>query len=231
MNGSGALAPDRLDRVRQPEIQEPVRGVEDVRAPVAERAGAVLEPAAPVPRMQLRAVGVRGPRGQPLVPVQPGRQGLAGRVAVDRPAVPPSLRVHERVDARHVPDDAGLGPRLELEVVVARVALVAHLRDHAGLRGHGHQQVDLAERVGERLLDVDVLAARHRVHRRREVAVIRRADETASIAGAGLLEHRAEVAESRDVRVEAPDLGRVRALEVHVAEGHEGDQSRRARTS
>ena len=170
MKGLGLVAVDGFDRVRQPEFQEPVGGVEDVRPPVAEGPVAVVEPPAPGQRVQPGAVRMQRPRAVPEVPVEARRHRLAGRVPVDLPAVPAARAVHEHDDLRHVGDDAGLCPRLELEVVVPRVALVAHLGDHARAGGHGDEEIDFAERVRQRLLDVDVLAGGHGVHGQRESA-------------------------------------------------------------
>ena len=194
-------------------------GVENVRAPVAERTGAVGEPAPPVLRVQARAERVDGTRGVPLVPVEPGRQRLPGRESVDDPSVPAPRRVHERDDLRHVLDDAGLGPGLELEVVVAGVSLVPHLRDNAAFRRSRHQQIDFAKRLRDRLLDVDVLPVAHGVHRGREMGMVRRGDDHGVELRAHLVEHRAEVPKHRNRREQFARLGGVCGIEIDVAEG------------
>ncbi len=163
----------------------------------------------------------------PLVPVEPGRQRLARREAVDLPPVPAPGRVHEGDDLGDVLDDAGLGPRLELEVVVAGVSLVPHLGDDAGLRGGRRQQFDFAKRLCERLLDVDVLPVPHRVHRRREMGMVGRGDDHGVELRAHLVEHRAEVPKRGNRRKQPAQFGGVRGIEVHVAEGDDLHQPRR----
>src|SRR6185312_777004 len=90
-------------------------------------------------------------------------------------------------------DDAGRDPFVDRARAVARVALVAHLRDEL-LVGERRLPEDarLAHRPGERLLDVDVLA---RVHRRLGddgVQVIGRGDDDA-VDPLLLVEHLAKV--------------------------------------
>src|SRR5690606_7401992 len=99
---------------------------------VPEGTAAVGEPTPPVAGMESFAERMPGAADLPEIPVD----GRGGRLALgksgDFPAVPAAGRVHVGVDAGDIPDDAGFGPGLELEVVRARVALVAHLSDHAG---------------------------------------------------------------------------------------------------
>ena len=215
---AGLIAVHGLDGVRQSEIQEPMSRVQDVRPPVAEGAVAVVEPPAPGQRVQFRAVGAHGPCGVPEIPVEAGRHRLAGGEAIHGPAVPSALAVHEHDDLRHVGDDAGLGPGFELEVVVPRMALVAHLGDQARAGRHGDEAFDFAKRLRERLLDVDVLAPRERVHRQREVRVVRRGDDDGVDRVPGLLQHGPQVAETRGGGEELPRLACVLSVEIDVAQ-------------
>ena len=121
--------------------------------------------------------------------------------------------------------DPRLGPRFELEVVVAGVTLVAHLRDDAGLARRRHQQVHLPECLGQRLLHIHVLAVLHRVHRKGEVGMIGRGHDHRVERRAGLVEHLAEVTEQGDGREQVARLLRVRAVEVHIAEGHHAHEA------
>ena len=83
---------------------------------------------------------------------------------------------------------------------VARVTLVAHLRDDALLLGRFLLQVPrFVNRPAERLLDVDVLAGIHRVRGNDGVHVIRRRDDD-RVEVLLLLEHLAVVAVLRQAR-------------------------------
>ena len=97
------------------------------------------------------------------------------------------------------------------------VPLVAHLRRDAGrLRGLG-QLAAFVERVGERLLAVDVLARADRRHRGDGVDVVGRADRDGVDVLRLLVEHLAEILVPPRLREGLERAGG--ALVVHVAEG------------
>ena len=221
-DGRAAVVLHGLDAARQAELQELVRGVEDVRAPVAERAGAVFVEATPVAVDEVVVVGAERTLREPHAPVHLRRLGLLARHLRQRalPLEPaPVVRAHEGVDLRHVLDRARLHKRLHLPVVRVRVALVAHLRnDLVPLRGGGHQG-DLAEAVAHRLLAVHGLAHRHREHRGGEVREVgRRHAHGVDLRGV-LVEHLAEVLVARRVRIFLQDVLRVGRAHLRVAEG------------
>ena len=74
--------------------------------------------------------------------------------------------------SRTGPIDAGLEPFAGQPQPFARVAVVAHLRDQASLLGDAGHYAGLLDRVGHRLLDVDVLARAERGERDRGVHVV-----------------------------------------------------------
>ena len=68
------------------------------------------------------------------------------------------------MDLADRPDRAGLEPFAGQAEPLAGVAVVPHLRDQARLAGDPRHDAGLLDRVGHRLLDVDVLAGAQRRH-------------------------------------------------------------------
>ena len=158
-------------------------------AHVSQRAGAEIDPAPPVEGVVNRVIGqVADHRSQVQIPVHALGLRVAGihhvrRQGQDRVLVPllvplrvqplfptrgspdalgPDRPVGPSVHLGHVSDHARLHPLVDPPRVVAGVALVAHLRHDARLLGNPRQHARLADRVRQRLLDVDVLAGFHR---------------------------------------------------------------------
>ena len=107
------------------------------------------------------------------------------------------------------------------------MSLVAHLRDDARLPGQRHQQVDLAERLRDRLLHIDVLAVPHRMDSDGKVRVIRRGDDRGVEGRARLVEHLPEIAEEGHGGKQLARLLRVRPVQIDVAERGHADEVRR----
>ncbi len=219
--GAPSLQFDSLHLARQAEPQEFVGRVKDVGAPVAEGAVSEVVPGTPLPVHVPFVISVLLRGGEPVGPVERGRDGLFGQIAVDLHAVPAAGLVHEGVDPRDLPDDARLGKCLELEVVRARVTLVAHLGGHLVFPLGLHHQGDLAETLPHRLLAVDMLALRHCQHGDRKVGEIGGADRDGVDPFSQRVEHLAEIPEPRHIGEFAEDAEGVGRPHVRVAEGDE----------
>ena len=101
---------------------------------------------------------------------------------------------HELSDTLH---QAGFSILLELEIVATGMALITHLRDHFVFLLCLHQQIELVERVSERLLDIDSLPAAHRFHRDDKVRMIRCPHEDRVDLLVHLVKHLAKIRELR----------------------------------
>ena len=107
-------------------------GVEEVGSPVTESSHSEIVPAAPVALIELPAVVMIGGLHQPHVPVDGLRHRIGIRELPDAgiEAVPASRSVHVDIDLVDILDDSGIHPGLELEIILSRMALVAHLGDN-----------------------------------------------------------------------------------------------------
>ena len=177
------------------EIQRPEAGVEDVTGPVPEAAGAEGHPAAPIPGHPERAIRTELRRPEPDVVVE-----FAGHLVLLREfrdlvdlTVDFTKRIAEGVDLRDVADRSVLYPLDEVSNGVPGVALVAKLRDDLVLVRRLHHRAHLGDRVGERLLTVDVLPAPHRIKSDDGVSVVGHADGYRVDALVQIVEHLAEV--------------------------------------
>ena len=112
---------------------------------------------------------------------------------------------------------------LELVVVVAGVALVAHLRRDLVFRGGLHEKFALLERVGEGLFGEDGKPALHGGHEGGEVRVVGRHHRDGVDLAVHLVEHLAEVGEARRVGILLQRGAALLAFEIGVAEG--GDRA------
>ena len=116
----------------------------------------------------------------------------------------------------HLADEPGLEPLADLADALAGVTLVAHLgHDLVRPRGLG-QGAGLEDIMRDRLLDVDVLAAAHALHRDVGVGMVRRSDDD-GVDVLALVEHDAEVGERVGLRELLDRPGA--APEVQVAQG------------
>ena len=223
-DGRAAVVLHRLDARREPQLQELVRRVEEVRAPVAQRPRAVFVEAAPVAVDEVVVEGAERTLREPHVPVHLRRLRLLARHLRQRPLpLEPAavVRAHVGVDVRDVLHEAARDERLHLPVVGVRMALVAHLRDDlVPLRRRRHE-ADLAEAVAHRLLAVDGLAHRHREHRGREVREVGDCDAHGVDLPPVFVEHLAEVLVARHVRARLQDVERMLRAHLRVAERHD----------
>lgn len=201
-----------------------MRRIENVRRPVAEGTAAIGKPAPPVLRMQAGTEIMPRSSDVPEIPIESGRDRMSAIETRHIPTMPATGRVHVRIDARDVFDDPGFGPRLELEKVRTGVTLVSHLGDHTGAGGLGHEQLDLLKGVGQRFLEVDMLAGRHTGHRYREVGKIGRGNRDRVEFVSFPRQHLAEVAVERNVAESGAGFGAVFALEVDVGSGDKLDE-------
>ncbi len=160
------------------------------------------QPEVPVQVLRNRLTAFRC--GHPLRP--PGPLGRAGTVA-------PDMNFLDGAD-RAVVDVFPIEPQ-----AVAGVALVAHLRDDAGLFGNLGHAPRLENRMGHGLFAINVLAHLHGHDRRRRVDVVGGADDHRINVLVLLLEHLAKVPVDLGLRMLLD--GRSGPVQVHVAQGHD----------
>ena len=148
---------------------EPVGNIYVVRAPVGDQAAAVL-----VPRAEAEAARLESPLGRrtlPHVPVETGRNRLLGLLGT---RVRPGL--HD-ADVGDVAQDAAVDDLLGLGEMIPASLLRADLDDLFALLIGVEHRVEPHDRVGRRLLDIDVLARRDRIDGLLRVPVVGRRDE------------------------------------------------------
>ena len=127
----------------------------------------------------------------------------------------------------HGSDYAALHPFAGEAHSFARMALIAHLRDHAVAAGGQHQFSRLPDGARQRLLDKHVLTHADRQQTRGVVQVVRGRDRNGVNALVELAEHLPVVLKLRHGGVAAKD--RFRLGSIHVAErddvfaAHTGD--------
>ena len=119
----------------------------------------------------------------------------------------------------HVADRAVPDPLAKHADRVGRMPLVAQLRDHLVLGGGLHQRADFADRVRQRLLAVDVLAALDGRHRHHGVRVIGGGHDYRIDGLLHPVEHFAEVLELPGGGVFLAETGGRRRIDV--AQGHD----------
>ena len=103
------------------------------------------------------------------------------------------------MDLAHRADGAGLDPFARQAQALARVAVVAHLRDQAGFLRHPRHHPRLLDGVGHRLLHIDMLARAQRRQRDRRVHVVGRGDHH-RLDVLPLLQHHAVILEPLGAR-------------------------------
>ena len=199
-----------------PQLEGQEERVDDMATHVAQRTRAEVAPRAPLARVVGRVIRAHGRGSAPEVPVHAfGRRGLVGRTRGVR-ALRPDRTVRPRVRLAHLADEPGLEPLADLADALAGVTLVAHLgHDLVRARGLG-QGAGLEDIMRDRLLDVDVLAAAHALHRDVGVGMVRRSDDD-GVDVLALVEHDAEVGERVGLRELLDRPGA--APEVQVAQG------------
>jgi hypothetical protein len=163
-----------LDACRPGKVQRLEDGRELVAAHVAQRPRAEVAPVAPSPGMVGGMVRALGRRTQPEVPVQSIGHGRHLRQHSAPSRLLPERGAHRDVDFGDRPEHAVEDILLHHPGFFRRLALVAQLGGRArALRRFG----DLAgfgDRVGERLLAIDVLAPAESRQRHHGVAVVGR---------------------------------------------------------
>jgi len=165
----------QFDRRRVRELERPIGVVDDVAAHVADRPVAEVAPRMPVMRMQAVVIVAIGRGTQPRLPVEPLRHRThrrprdAGREPVR--AVGPA------VNGVHLTDRAGGDIFAQQAAAFARLALVAHLGDHAVTPRLGDELPRLFDRVCQRFLDINVEAEPDGQQRRQRVLMVGRGDQ------------------------------------------------------
>lgn len=200
-----------------------VEVVDDVRAPVAEHAHAVFVEAAPAKGVVKGIEGELLARAAPEIPVfeGSGHGGLGERIVFLA-----FIFFHE--------PEAGSFPSGEFGELIAEseidhfgegvdaatgMALVPHLGDDPKFFFGPHQDFRFLEGAGEGLLDVDVLAERHRLNGGGEVGVVGGADRDGIDVLTHLIEHLAEIMEALGIGVAFEIFSNVLwKFEVDIAE-------------
>ena len=204
------------------QVECPADGVHDVAGHVAQCAGAEVVPSAPVPGQIYRMVRTFYGRAQPEIPVQRAGHGhlLGGQVQALRPdgAVGPAV---------YLPYLANLAspyPFCDAAAPVERVTLVAHLCGHLIFLGQLGQQACLIDRVGQRLLAIDMLAQRHGMGCDAGMGMVGRSHHDGVDALTHLVEHHSPVLEAAGVGIVAERLVCVFPIDVaqcyDVLRGH-----------
>ena len=127
---------------------------------------------------------------------------------------------------KHYVDNARLDVVLELVVVFAGVALVAHLRRDIVFGRRLHEKLAFLERVGEGLFGEDGKPALHRRHQRREVRVVGRHHRDGVDLAVHGVKHLAEVGEALRIGILLESGAALTAAEVGVAQGDDGAKAR-----
>ena len=170
-----------------------------------------------------RVIGPILSRTEPQIPVQRRRDGrrvlgpchdreIRPRIAAHGPVAP-------GVHLPHRTDGPIRDPFVEHPDLVGGMALVAHLGLHLGRAGRLGQLAHLANRMGQRLLEVDVFAVLEAGHRDHVVRVVGRRDDDPVDVLVFLVQHDAEVFVLPGVRESVEHLGGV--LVIDIAQGHE----------
>ena len=128
---------------------------------IAQCAGTEVPPAAEVPRSVNRIVGTVGCRADKGIPVH--RLGNALVVLGTAQTLRPDRTVGEGFDFAHLADFAVPDPLANLADAFVRCTLVTHLGRNLVFVSQFRQQAGLVNGVGQRFLDIDVLAGSHRI--------------------------------------------------------------------
>ena len=203
------------------ELHGPDRRVQDVTAHVSQGAAAEVEPAPPLEGKIGRMIGSIPGRSQPEVPIQslgdrrPVRRTLHvdGKGRTTRGAAAPG------VDLANVTDGAGPDPLADPTDLFGGVALIAHLGLHSLLACGFGESTHLAERMGQGLFAVDMLAHLDRPHGGHRMGMVRGGHDDRIDRLVHVIQH--------DAKIFIPlGLGELfkaacRPYVVHVTEGHD----------
>ena len=168
--------------------------IHDVAGHISERSGAEIIETSPVPGCVGRIVRphLRGPHKE--IPVQ----GLGHLHSASRFHEPlrPYGTVCPAVDLVNISDYSGPDPFGKLAAIVERVSLVAHLGRDLVFLCQFSQEPGLVNRVGERLLDIYMLAESHRMGGHDGMCVVRSGYDNGVYILAHLVKHDSPVLES-----------------------------------
>ena len=153
--------------------------------------------------------------GQPEIPIQRGRL-LQSALSCSGPCGQIGRFVHRRISFKRA-DGALVDPFLGEALAFHGAALVAHLREHAGLLGRAMQVANFPDRVAERLLHADRLLVLERPHRGRRSACGPAWRRSPHRCPSPSLEHLAEVREGLGAGYFCFALSRV--FGIHVDDG------------
>ena len=196
--------------------------VDEVSAPITQRAETEVKPSAPVAGMILVVIVVEVRRAVPDIPVHAVRHGLCLRIMVGVRVVriPAAPVVKVGIDAIDILNDACLFPSLELEIVSLRMSLIAYLRHHLRMTsGNIHQQLDFLERTGQRLLHIDMLTHGDSQHADGEVSEVGNGNAYCLELVGTLIKHLTEIREHLGIRMLGNRLLRLLAVRVHITQG------------
>ena len=193
------------------QIERPERQVHVVTRHVAERARAEIPPTPPVRGLIGRVIRPHRRGSDPEVPVQALRhRGHVGGPLAARPRLAaPDVALADR------PDRPGLDDFDDASIVVLGMDLRPHLGRDLRLRREVGHRAGLIDRVGQRLLAIDMLAHAKRHRGGRRMHMIGRADDH-GVEPAGL-QHLAEVGVL--LRAREPLPGLVEQVVIDVADG------------
>ena len=116
--------------------------------------------------------------------------------------------------------DTGLFPGLELEVVLFRMSLVAHLGDDVGMPACGiHDKFGFMEGAAERLLYIDMLALVEAEHHDREMVEIRNGGGDCLELIPAFVEHLTEIPEPLGFGIHLQYGLALGSIKIYIAKG------------
>ena len=201
------------DRVTQVERHE--GGIDDVATHVAERTGAEIPPGAPLAGVIRGVERTERRRPAPPIPVHAFGGFLRFGGTVHLAALRPDRTIRPGVHFADLADESGGDPLGDLTDAFAGMPLVAHLGHDLIFVGRLGEDAGFEDGMGDRLLDVDMLASAHALHGDVSVRMVGRGDDD-RVDVLALVEHLAEVGEQRGLRELLDRPGA--AAEVQVAE-------------
>ena len=203
---------------RQTEIQEFVCGIDDVSPPVAQCAHTEIVPATPLSQMVVMIIFVERTNTQPSVPIQCFGNWFTHRHVRDVrvPVMPTARRVHVSCYSSDVFDQTGFFPCLELEVVGFGMSLVTHLGNDTEFLFGTHHHFDFLEGAGHRFFHIYMFSMSHCLDRDREMRVIRYTDCNSIDLVGHLVEHLAEILETRNFREHGNKFLSMRCTHIYI---------------
>ncbi|MPM02720.1 hypothetical protein SDC9_48975 [bioreactor metagenome] len=199
-----------------------MRRVDNMGAPVAQRAHSEIVPAAPLSVDIVVIVIVPEFSSQPCIPVERSRNGFRERhifhIRIER--MPTARIIHVGGNRRYIFDDAGLFPCLKLKIIRFRMSLIAHLSYHAILFSSPYHQFHFVESMCHRLFNKDMFTQRHREHGGREMTVVRRSDANRIDFISHFVEHHPEILIARSIGEQIDDIQRMLGSHIGITQGN-----------